>query len=54
VGAERRIRGSEFQIVGAENENERRPVDDLKEGTVSKSLSDERRLRTGVYGTSRE
>lgn len=54
VGAERRTRGSEFQIVGAENEKERRPVDDFKEGTVSNSLSDERRLRTGVYGMSRE
>jgi hypothetical protein len=54
VGAERRVQGSEFQIVGAENENERRPADDFRKGTVSKSLSDERRLRTEVYGTSRE
>ena len=48
VAAERRLKGREFQIVGAAKEKERRPADDLRKGTVSQSLSEERRLRAGV------
>lgn len=50
---ERREKGREFQTVGAANEKDRRPEDDLSGGTVNKSLSAERRWRAGVYGTSK-
>jgi len=51
---DRRERGREFQIVGAAKKKERRPAEDLMDGTVSKSLSDERSVRDGLYGTNRE
>ena len=54
VGSDRRVNGREFQIVGEAKEKERLAVHDLRSGTVSKSLSDERRRRLGVYGTSKD
>jgi len=40
--AERIEKGREFQMVGPAQENDRWPKDDLSDGTVSKSLSEER------------
>ena len=54
LDAERIEDGKEFQIVGAAKEKDRRPADDFSKGTVSRSLSDERRWRVGVYGTINE
>ena len=52
--SERSDRGKEFQTVGAAKEKERREVADLSEGTVRRSLSEERSRRVGVYGVKSE
>lgn len=53
VGLERRERGREFQMVGAEKEKDRRAARDLAKGTYKRSLSEERRLRVGMCGVSK-
>ena len=44
----RSSRGKEFQMVGAANEKERRPIADLMLGTESKCCVLDRRARDGV------
>ena len=46
-------RGNEFHRVGAATENARSPSVEEVLGTASKCLSEERRTRTGWYGTRR-
>ena len=48
VGDKRKDKGSEFQIVGAAKEKERRPLADRMSGTVSRDLSADLRLRVGT------
>jgi hypothetical protein len=45
---ERRERGSEFQIVGAETEKDRWPMVDLTRGRERRNWEEERRLQVGA------
>jgi len=49
----RRESGSKFQIVGAENEKDRRPISLLILGTSSKFVLDDLRVLVGLYGCRR-
>ena len=49
----RREGGSKFQIVGAENEKDRRPISLLILGTSSKFVLDDLRVLVGLYGCRR-
>ena len=40
--ADRRARGSEFQMVGAAKEKERRPISDLMKGMLRRCWDEER------------
>ena len=48
VGQDRRTSGREFQMDGAANENERRPLADRISGIVRRSLSRDLKFLVGV------